>query len=138
MHPGGPFFARRDDGAWSIAKGLVAEGEDPLAAAKREFVEETGFALPSGPYLPLGSIRQKGGKVVDAWVVVADFDPDALVSNTFSIEWPPRSGAFRTFPEVDRAAWFDLGTAARKILPAQQPLLDRAAMLAPELFGGFE
>ncbi len=117
VHPGGPYFARRDLGAWSIAKGLIEEGEDPLAAAQRE----------------LGYVRQKNGKRVEAWAVAADLDPDALVSNTFEIEWPPRSGKRRTFPEADRAAWLDFATASEKILPAQLPLLERAVALRAEI-----
>ncbi len=133
VHPGGPYFARRDLGAWSIAKGLIEEGEDPLAAAQRELVEETGLALPAGRYVPLGYVRQKNGKRVEAWAVAADLDPDALVSNTFEIEWPPRSGKRRTFPEADRAAWLDFATASEKILPAQLPLLERAVALRAEI-----
>lgn len=123
VHPGGPFWARRERGAWSIPKGEVDEGEDPLAAARRELHEETGFSS-EGPALPLGEIRQRGGKLVRAWAVESDADPAALRSNTFELEWPPRSGRVRSFPEVDRAAWFDLGEARRRILPAQAPFLD--------------
>lgn len=135
MHPGGPFFARRDEGVWSVAKGLIEPGEDGLKAAQREFVEETGFALPPGPYLALDSVKQKGGKVVEAWAVVADFDPAALVSNTFEREWPPRSGRMQRFPEIDRGGWFELAAARRKLLAAQQPFLDRALALRSALFG---
>lgn len=128
VHPGGPFFRKKDEGVWSVAKGLLERAdEDVLAAAKRELSEETGFAPPEGPYVALGRVKQKGGKIVDAWAVAADFDPDAIESNTFELEWPPRSGRRETFPEVDRAAWFDLETARRKILPAQVPFLDRVA-----------
>jgi predicted NUDIX family NTP pyrophosphohydrolase len=135
VHPGGPYFRSRDEGSWSIPKGLVGDGEDALDAARRELTEETGFAPPPGPYVSLGRVRQKGGKIVEAWAAVADFDADAAVSNTFVMEWPPRSGRRAHFPEVDRAAWFDLPAAARKILPAQRPLLDRAAAVRDHLFG---
>lgn len=129
VHPGGPFFAKKDDGFWTIPKGLIEPGEDPLVTAQREFVEETGFALPSGPFAPLGFIDQKGGKRVFAWAAVGDADPAALRSNTFSMEWPPKSGLRRTFPEIDRAQWLELAPARSKIMAAQQPLLDRARML---------
>src|SRR5205814_3451337 len=109
-HPGGPFWAARDDGAWTIPKGLVEPGEDPLAAARREFEEETGIR-PAGPYLPLGSVRQKAGKVVHAWAWEGDADPEKVMSNTMSVEWPPGSGRRVAFPEVDRCAWFDPATA---------------------------
>ena len=124
VHPGGPFWARRDEGAWTIPKGLVEAGESPEQAAVRELGEETGWAF-EGPRLPLGTIRQKAGKVVHAWAIEADVDPTTLVSNTIEITWPPRSGRQMTIPEVDRAAWFDLGTARAKINPAQEALLDR-------------
>lgn len=123
MHPGGPFWARRDRGAWSIPKGEPTADEDLLAAARRELHEETGF-VADGPALPLGDVRQAGGKTVHAWAVAGDADPDRLRSNTFEIEWPPRSGRRQTFPEVDRAAWFDLAEAHRRILPAQRAFLD--------------
>jgi predicted NUDIX family NTP pyrophosphohydrolase len=126
VHPGGPFFRNRDDGWWTVPKGLPDAGEDPLVAAQREFVEETGFALPaSAEYVDLGSIRQKGGKVVHAWAVEGDCDPATLRSNLFQLEWPPRSGRQRDFPEIDRAAFFTLADARRKILAAQAPFLDR-------------
>jgi predicted NUDIX family NTP pyrophosphohydrolase len=125
VHPGGPFFRNRDDGWWTVPKGLPEPGEEPLAAAQREFVEETGFALPAGPFVDLGTVRQKGGKVVRAWAAEGDCDPARLRSNTFRLEWPPRSGRSSEFPEVDRAAFFDLAEARRKILPAQAPFLDR-------------
>ncbi|HEU4827928.1 MAG TPA: NUDIX domain-containing protein, partial [Gemmatimonadales bacterium] len=112
-HPGGPFWARRDDGAWTIPKGVPAAGEELLDAARREFAEETG-ASPAGRCLPLGAIRQKAGKTVYAWAVEGDLDPGAVVSNSMKTEWPPRSGRWITFPEVDRCAWFDPETARRK------------------------
>lgn len=128
VHPGGPFFRNRDDGAWSIPKGLVDEGETDGDAALRELEEETGFVLPSSVDLvPLGEVRQKGGKRVRAWAAEASFDVERLDSNTFEIEWPPRSGRRRRFPEVDRAAYFDLETARRRILEAQAPFLERLA-----------
>jgi predicted NUDIX family NTP pyrophosphohydrolase len=123
-HPGGPFWARRDDGAWTIPKGLIDAGETPEAAARREFSEELG-AEAAGPLLALGSVRQRGGKHVEAFALEGDFDVAALRSNTFEIEWPPRSGRVNTYPEVDRAAWMDLATARIKLLEAQQPLLER-------------
>lgn len=123
VHPGGPFFRSRDEGAWSIPKGELEEGEDPLAAARREVEEETGLR-PGGPFLELGSVTQKGGKEVRAWAVEGDCDPAAIRSNTFEMEWPPRSGRKREFPEIDRAAFFALDEARRKINPAQTALLD--------------
>ena len=125
VHPGGPFFARRDAGAWSIPKGLYEEGEEPLACARREFAEELGSACPDGPALELGEIRQRNGKRVVAFAVEGDLDAGAITSNTFMLEWPPRSGRMQEFPEVDRAAWFTLPAAREKILAAQAPLLDR-------------
>jgi predicted NUDIX family NTP pyrophosphohydrolase len=136
VHPGGPFFAKKDAGAWSIAKGAIDEGEDPLAAAQRELVEETGVVLPPGPYVSLGQVKQRNGKLVDGWAVAADFDAGAVVSNTFELEWPPRSGMIKSFPEIDRAAWLDLDRAAEKILAAQQPFLDRALALRAQILGG--
>jgi predicted NUDIX family NTP pyrophosphohydrolase len=124
VHPGGPFWAKKDAGAWSIAKGELDEGEEPAAAAERELQEETGFTVP-GPLLSLGTIKQAGGKVVHGFAAKADFDPAKFVSNTFELEWPPRSGRKTSFPEVDRTAWFDLQEAAVKINPAQATLLSR-------------
>ena len=123
VHLGGPFWARKDLGSWSLPKGEVAPGEDRLAAALREFHEETGLE-PRGKPFPLGQVKQPGGKVVHAWALEGDWEPGALKSNTFSVEWPKGSGQVRTYPEVDRAAWFDLPEARRRILGAQVPLLD--------------
>jgi predicted NUDIX family NTP pyrophosphohydrolase len=126
VHPGGPFWAKRDLGAWSIPKGEYDDAEEPLACARREFAEELGSPPPDGAEpIDLGEIRQKGGKVVMAWAIAGDLDAAAIRSNTFEMEWPPRSGATRKFPEVDRAEWFGLDEARAKILPAQAPLLDR-------------
>jgi predicted NUDIX family NTP pyrophosphohydrolase len=127
-HPGGPFWARKDAGAWTIPKGEVAPGEDPLAAARREFREETGFA-PEGDPLALTPVKQRGGKLVRAWAVAGDWDPALLSSNTFTLEWPPQSGRMREFPEVDRAEWFEPAEARRRILPALIPLLDELVVL---------
>lgn len=128
VHPGGPFWRHRDDGAWSIVKGEYAEGEEPEAAARREFAEETGWEA-KGVLEPLGEIRQAGGKQVIAFALDADFDPETLRSNTFEIEWPPRSGRLQSFPEVDRAAWLGLNRARRKLLAGQHPFLDRLVRL---------
>ncbi|HWN68477.1 MAG TPA: NUDIX domain-containing protein [Haliangium sp.] len=133
-HPGGPFFRNRDDGAWTIPKGLVNPGEDLLAAACREFEEETGVPVRDATFAPLGSVRQKAGKLVHAWAFAGDCDPAALRSNTFEIEWPRRSGRLQVFPEIDRAAFFDPDTARRKILPAQEPFIDRALDAATLFF----
>jgi len=126
-HMGGPFWARKDAGAWTIPKGEYGGDEDALAAARREFAEELGNVPPDGLTIALGEVRQKAGKVVTAWAVEGDFDPATLRSNTFEIEWPPRSGRRATFPELDRAAWFDLSTARTRIVAAQAVLLDRLA-----------
>jgi predicted NUDIX family NTP pyrophosphohydrolase len=127
VHPGGPFWARRDQGAWSIPKGEYDVGEDPLAASRREFAEELGAEPPEGPVDDLGEIRQKGGKRVRAWALEGDLDAEAIESNTFELEWPPRSGRMIEVPEVDRAEWFPLEDAREKINPAQAELLDRLA-----------
>ncbi len=124
VHPGGPFWAKKDAGAWSIPKGEFSSDEDPLVAARREFAEETG-QIVTGPFAGLGTIRQAGGKMIHAFVAEADFDATKIVSNTFRLEWPPRSGRFAEFPEVDRADWFSLEDARGKINPAQAELLTR-------------
>lgn len=125
-HPGGPFFAKKDAGAWTVPKGLLEDGEAPLDAARREFTEETGFPVDDGAhFVELGVVRTSRGKRVHVWAFEGDADPDALESNPFEMEWPPRSGRTRRFPEVDRVAWLDLGAAAEKIHPSQRPLLDR-------------
>jgi predicted NUDIX family NTP pyrophosphohydrolase len=132
VHPGGPFWATRDLGAWSIPKGEYEQGEDPLAAALREFREETGHEPPGvDGLLELGTVRQRGGKVITAWAAAGDLDPAAIASGTFEIEWPPRSGNRREFPEVDRAAWFDPDTARQKLLAAQAELVDRLLAKLP-------
>jgi len=122
VHPGGPFWAKKDAGAWSIPKGIPDPGEDLLAAARREFHEETGFSV-DGEFRPLGAFKQPGGKVVHAWSVKGDCDPSKLVSNFFEMEWPPKSGKRARFPEIDRAGWFRQSEALSKILAGQQPLL---------------
>jgi predicted NUDIX family NTP pyrophosphohydrolase len=127
-HPGGPFWARKDHGAWMVPKGELGSGEDPLEGARREFEEETGMA-PAGPFLPLGEVRQKGGKTVLAWAVPGEFDPVVLRSNMVEMEWPPRSGRLLSFPEIDRVEWFSLEEARGRILAAQAPFLDRLAEL---------
>jgi predicted NUDIX family NTP pyrophosphohydrolase len=128
VHPGGPFWARKDLGAWSIPKGEYGPGEEPLAVARREFGEETGARL-QGVFQPLGELVQPGGKRVIAWAVEGDLDPATLVSNTFELEWPPRSGRKQFFPEVDRAAWFSPAEARERILPGQRVLIDRLERL---------
>jgi predicted NUDIX family NTP pyrophosphohydrolase len=124
VHPGGPFFVNKDAGAWTIPKGEYHEGEQPLQAAKREFQEETGFAVPE-LFLDLGSIKQAGGKIVSAWAFEGDCDPDKLISNHCEVEWPPRSSRLIKIPEVDRGAWFSIAEARERIKPTQIPLLDR-------------
>jgi predicted NUDIX family NTP pyrophosphohydrolase len=126
VHPGGPYWAKKDDAAWSIPKGLFDESEDPLAAAKREFNEETGNKI-HGAFIPLGQFRQPGGKVVTAFAVEADVDETSITSNQFEMEWPPGSGKRRGYPEVDRAAWFDVETARRKAHKGQVPIIDALA-----------
>lgn len=123
VHPGGPFFRKKDAGAWSLPKGEVESGEDALEAARREFAEETGFQ-PQGEFVPLGEVKQKSGKVVRAWAFRGDCDPSSLKSNTFMLEWPPRSGKKQEFPEIDRADFFSLDEARKKINPAQVSLID--------------
>ena len=127
MHPGGPFWARKDSGAWSIPKGEYDDAEDPLACALREFEEETGTALDPAEPLDLGSVTQRSGKVVTAWAAEGDLDAASISSNTFTMEWPPRSGTSAEFPEVDRAGWFGLEEAREKLNPAQVELVDRLA-----------
>jgi predicted NUDIX family NTP pyrophosphohydrolase len=131
VHPGGPFFARKDEGAWSVPKGEYEDGEDPIAVAVREFEEELGVPPPvaSAALVELGSVRQKAGKVVTAWCARGDVDVSEIESMPFTIEWPPRSGRLQTFPEVDRAGWFPLPEARRKLNPAQAELLDRLEAL---------
>ncbi|MDB5872014.1 MAG: hypothetical protein JWQ07_1456 [Ramlibacter sp.] len=123
-HPGGPYWAAKDEGAWTLPKGEYTDPEEPLAAGRREFLEETGFdAAP--PFLPLGEVAQKSGKRIAAWAFAGDCDPAQLRSNTFEMEWPPRSGRRQTYPEIDRVGWFALDEARRKINTAQAALLDR-------------
>jgi predicted NUDIX family NTP pyrophosphohydrolase len=128
VHPGGPFWARRDAGAWSIPKGEYADSEDPEAAARREFQEETGWTIEGG-LVPLGEIRQKAGKAVTAFAAEGDFDPASLESNRFEMEWPPKSGKRASFPEIDSAGWFSLAEASEKMIEGQRPLLERLEAL---------
>src|SRR5262245_23046887 len=128
VHPGGPFWAKKDDGAWSIPKGEYSEDEDPLAVAKREFYEETGSQV-SGDNLTLPPVKQPSGKVITAWAVEGELDPASLRSNIFSMEWPPKSGKQLEFPEVDRGMWCDLATARIKLLPGQRAFLDQLLKL---------
>jgi len=128
IHPGGPFWAKKDFGAWSLPKGELTEGEEPLAAAKREFSEETGFPI-DGEFLRLEPLKQSGGKVVHAWAIEADCDPAELRSNRFSMEWPPKSGKTQEFPEVDRGGWFTMAEARQKILAKQSGFLDQLEAL---------
>lgn len=126
-HMGGPFWARRDAGAWSVPKGEYEPDEEPLAAARREFQEELGLPVPAGDLVELGSVTQSGGKVVTVWAVEADLDPGEVTPGTFTMEWPKGSGRVAEFPEVDRAAWFDLRDAGERIVAAQREFLDRLA-----------
>jgi predicted NUDIX family NTP pyrophosphohydrolase len=128
VHPGGPFWAKKDRGAWSLPKGELTEGEDPLEAAKREFTEETGFAI-DGDFRELQPLRQPSGKTILAWAVEGDCDPEQLRSNTFEMEWPPKSGQRRAFPEVDRAAWLSLAEARERIIAGQVGFLEELAAL---------
>jgi len=124
VHPGGPFWARKDAGAWSIPKGEIEDGEDKLQAAKREFTEETGFTI-SGEFRSLDPLKQPGGKIIYAWAIEADCDPGQIRSNLFSLEWPPKSGKFQQYPEVDRAAWFNISQARNKILAGQVRFIEQ-------------
>jgi predicted NUDIX family NTP pyrophosphohydrolase len=133
-HPGGPFWARKDDGAWSIPKGEYGDGDDPWMAAQREFTEELGLPLPAGPRIDFGSMKQPSGKVVTVFAVRADLDITAARSNTFQLEWPKGSGTMRDFPEVDRVGWFSVARARTKLLKGQRAFLDRL-MTQPELVG---
>lgn len=126
-HPGGPFFARKDQGVWSIPKGEYDEGESPLDAAKREFTEETGQPLPAADYVDLGSVKRSDGKVIYAWAAQGDIDVDAFRSNTFEMEWPPKSGRRQQFPEIDQIAWLPLHEALAKLSPAQTAFIERLA-----------
>jgi predicted NUDIX family NTP pyrophosphohydrolase len=127
-HPGGPYFKKKDDGAWSIPKGEVETDEDLLETAKREFKEETGVT-PKGPFIALKPIKQKGGKIVHAWAFKGDCDPSAILSNTFTMEWPPKSGRQMEFPEIDRAGFFDVAEAKRKIKAAQAALIEEVEVM---------
>jgi predicted NUDIX family NTP pyrophosphohydrolase len=129
VHPGGPFWAGRDAGAWSIPKGEHGDDEDPQACARREFEEETGTELPPGALSDLGTVRLKSGKQVTAWAAEGDLDADAIRSNTFELEWPPRSGRMQAFPEIDRAGWFGLEAAREKLNPAQAQFINRLQAL---------
>ena len=128
VHPGGPFWAKKEQHAWSIPKGEFAPGEDPLAAAKREFTEETGLTA-EGDFVALAPLKQPGGKTVHAWALEGDCDPAAIRSNSFTMEWPPRSGRMQEYPEVDRAAWFDLAAAREKLHKGQVELIDQLEAL---------
>ena len=132
VHPGGPFWASKDMGAWSIPKGEYTGEEEPLAAAQREFAEETGFTARA-PFLPLGNIRQPGGKIISAWAAEGDCEPSALISNLCTIEWPPRSGKTIEIPEIDRGAWFSLPAARERIFVGQRAFLDSLAQQLPPL-----
>jgi predicted NUDIX family NTP pyrophosphohydrolase len=137
-HPGGPYFARKDAGDWTVLKGEAEPGEDLRDVARREFAEEAGSEAPGGPAVELGEIQQKSGKRVVAWALEGDLDPGAAVSNTFEMEWPPRSGNVRSFPEIDRVGWFGLGDARTKIKAAQAPFLDRLEQALAEISRGPE
>lgn len=128
VHPGGPFFARKDEGSWTIPKGELMEDEDPLEAAIREFEEETGYK-PSGDFIPLNAVKQKGGKTVQCWAVEGDLDAAAIISNTFEMEWPPRSQKMKSFPEVDKASWLELPIARQKINERQVDFIDQLTAL---------
>jgi predicted NUDIX family NTP pyrophosphohydrolase len=128
VHPGGPFFKNKDEGCWTIPKGEFLDDEEPLAAAKREFQEETGQAV-DGEFISLGSIKQKSGKTVHAWAIEGDIDHETIVSNVFDLEWPPRSGKTIAIPEVDRADWFNITIAKQKINPAQVALIERLSSI---------
>ena len=130
-HPGGPFWARKDAGVWTIPKGLVHPSEELLAAALREFTEETGFAAHA-PFIELSPVKQKSGKTVHGFACEAEFDPDKLVGNTFEVEWPPRSGRRKSFPEIDRVAWFGMEEARAKILAYQRPFLDELEQIVAQ------
>jgi predicted NUDIX family NTP pyrophosphohydrolase len=138
VHPGGPYWAKKDDGAWSVPKGEYDDGEDPWTVACREFEEEIGQPRPSGEPLDLGEVRQAGGKVVRGFALAGDIDVTTITSNEFEMEWPPRSGRMQSFPEVDRAAWMDVTTARAKLLKSQLPLLDALvyALTSPDTNGG--
>ena len=123
VHPGGPFWKNKDEGAWSIPKGEIDPEEEPLQAAIREFEEETGIQL-KGSFFPLSPVKQKAGKIIEAWMIETDFDAGTIISNEFKMEWPPRSGSFKSFPEVDKASWFRLEEARQKINPGQRPFIE--------------
>jgi predicted NUDIX family NTP pyrophosphohydrolase len=135
VHPGGPFWAKKDDGAWSIAKGELDEGEDGFAAAEREFAEELGAAAPDGERLDLGELRQPSGKRIVAWAVYGDVDVTSVTSNTFEIEWPPKSGMFKAYPEVDRAAWYSAYRARSKLVKGQVTFVDRLVEQVRKTYG---
>jgi predicted NUDIX family NTP pyrophosphohydrolase len=135
VHPGGPLFVRKDEGVWSVPKGEYEPGDDPLTEATREFAEEIGTTPPDGERIDLGSITQRGGKVVRAWAVVGDLDTSKVLSNDFEMEWPPRSGVRQRFPEIDRAEWLRVDEARRKLVGAQVELVDRLEAILAERTG---